>query len=94
MFDYGEFKEDGMLFFIDMVLCQTSLEKYLGGGVEVEVNGDNWQTICLDDVKFLETSYTMLQHVVNGLFYIHEIGEVNRDLTPHNCTITWAKKRD
>jgi hypothetical protein len=29
-------------------------------------------------------SYIILQHILNGLLYIHCLGEVNRDLSPHN----------
>lgn len=85
VFDYGKLKVDGMFYFIDMVLCQTSLEAYLRG--RVEVSGADWATTCGDEKKMLETSYTILQHIVNGLFYIHAVGEVHRDLSPHNGII-------
>jgi serine/threonine protein kinase len=82
VFEYGKLKEDGMFFYIDMELCETSLEGFLRGGAEV--NGAKWETICDDEVKVVDTSYTILQHIVNGLFYIHTMGEVHRDLSPHN----------
>lgn len=82
VFEYGKLKEDGMFFFIDMELCQTSLEAFLRGGVEV--TGGSWKTICRDDKAMVETSYIILQHILNGLFYIHALGEVHRDLSPHN----------
>jgi serine/threonine protein kinase len=83
--EYGELKADATFFFIDMMLCETSLEAYLYG--EVAIDGRDWKTTCLDDVLALETTYTILQHIVNGLFYIHAMGEVHRDLSPHNGSI-------
>jgi serine/threonine protein kinase len=82
VFEYGKLKLDGMFFYIDMELCKASLEGYLRGGVEVD--GFAWKQICKDDVTMVQTSYTILQHIVNGLFYIHAMGEVHRDLSPHN----------
>jgi serine/threonine protein kinase len=82
VFDYGKLKEDGMFFYIDMELCQTSLEGYLRGGAVV--HDLTWRQVCLDEVTRVQTSYTILQHIVNGLFYIHAMGEVHRDLSPHN----------
>lgn len=79
---YDKLKEDAKFFYIDMVLCETSLEAFLRRGVETD--GVHWETIRQDEQKSLEVSYTILQHIVNGLFYIHTMGEVHRDLSPDN----------
>jgi serine/threonine protein kinase len=86
--DYGNLNDDGIIFFIDMVLCETSLEAFLRGGAEA--GGRLWDTIREDDKTSLEVSYTILQHIVNGLHYIHTMGEVHRDLSPHNGMILWC----
>jgi serine/threonine protein kinase len=87
--DYGKLKQDGRFFFIDMELCETSLEAFLRGGVEVA--GVRWETIREDEKRTIKVSYNILQHIINGLFYIHTMGEVHRDLSPHNGRIHITK---
>jgi serine/threonine protein kinase len=89
--DYGNLNDDGIIFFIDMVLCETSLEAFLRGGVEA--GGRRWEAIRQDETMSLEVSYTILQHIVNGLHYIHTMGEVHRDLSPHNGIIFCCRGR-
>jgi serine/threonine protein kinase len=54
------------------------------------VNGEMWEETRRLSITMLQTSYTILQHIVNGLFYIHAMGEVHRDLTPHNGIVPLA----
>jgi serine/threonine protein kinase len=81
--EYGTLKEDAMFFFIDMDLCEASLEEHLRGGIGVG-GGPTWETVCKNEAVMVEKSYIILQHIVNGLFYIHTMGEAHRDLSPHN----------
>jgi serine/threonine protein kinase len=81
--EYGTLKDDAMFFFIDMEHCEASLEEYLRGGISVG-GGPTWETVCKDASVMAETGYNILQHIANGLFYIHAMGEAHRDISPHN----------
>lgn len=76
--EYGSLKEDAMFFFIDMELCEASLEEYLRGGISVG-GGPTWETVCKDAAVMADKACIILQHIVNGLFYIHTMGEAHRD---------------
>jgi serine/threonine protein kinase len=75
VFKYGRLKTDGAFYFIDMELCENSLEKYIYGQLQ-------------DDADALQSAYSILQQILNGLIYIHCLKEVHRDLSPHNGTYT------
>jgi len=81
VFDYGELNPDSAVHFIDMELCDISLGHYLDG--QELKDGVSWATVKeQDDVP--AHGYNILQQILNGLLYIHCVGEVHRDLSPHN----------
>lgn len=81
VFDYGLLYPDSTVHFIDMELCDISLGNYLLGQ---ELKGvDNWATVREQD-EIPWHAYNILQHILNGLLYIHSLNEVHRDLSPTN----------
>jgi serine/threonine protein kinase len=84
VFEYGRLKPDGVTYFIDMELCEVSLANYMKGH---EIEGlISWPTIRSQN-KVISHAYYILQQVLNGLLFIHSLGEVHRDLSPHNGTL-------
>jgi len=81
--DYGRLKADGVFYFIDMELCEISLEKYIQG----ETINDliNWNTVHIHN-EVHEHAYIIMQQILNGMIYIHCLNEVHRDLSPNNGT--------
>ena len=76
VFDMGQLKRDSASYFIDMEICSNvTLAQYISGA-EVPTL-DRWDpkpaNIC-----------QVLEHTVNGLAFIHGLGEVHRDLSPQN----------
>lgn len=66
-----------------MEFCSASLEKYLEGQ---KVQGLlDWSAVREFD-KIPEHAYGILQHIINGLLFIHFLREVHRDLSPQNGT--------
>jgi serine/threonine protein kinase len=78
---HGKLKEDGAFVYIDMELCDITLERYIGW----EQVGDlvNWETIIHKDEVRLH-AYNIMRDILRGLLYIHSLGEVHRDLNPRN----------
>jgi serine/threonine protein kinase len=69
-----------------MELCDVTLENYLKGeNIEGLLS---WETIQKDD-EVHKHAYKILQHIVNGLLYIHCLREVHRDLSPHNGILAY-----
>src|SRR5215471_3691035 len=81
--DFGWLEVDGATYFIDMKLCEISLEKYIQG----ETINDliNWNTVRIRN-EVHEQAYKIMQQILNGLIYIHCLNEVHRDLSPNNGT--------
>lgn len=79
--DYGRLKADGVFYFIDMELCEVSLEKYIQG--ETINNLISWNTVHISN-KVHEHAYDIMQQILNGIIYIHCLNEVHRDLSPNN----------
>jgi len=81
--NFGRLKTDGVFYFIDMELCEISLENYIQGGT---INGlIVWNTIRICN-KVHKHAYKIMQQVLNGVIYIHCCNEVHRDLSPNNGT--------
>jgi hypothetical protein len=55
---YGELKRDSMFCFIDMELCDVSLDSYLRGDLEIE--GISWKTAWEDEDQMLSITYKIL----------------------------------
>jgi serine/threonine protein kinase len=83
IFDYGQLKADGGFYFIDMELCEISLEKYMQG--ETITGLINWNTVRIQN-EVHEQAYKIMQQILNGMIYIHCLNEVHRDLSPNNGT--------
>jgi hypothetical protein len=81
VFDYGQLNPDSVVHFIDMELCDVSLENYLMGQEFPLLLG--WK-IVRDRDEIPAYAYAILQQILNGLLYIHSLHEVHRDVSPHN----------
>lgn len=78
---HGKLKEDGAFFYIDMELCDTTLGRYIHG--EQVKDLVNWETIVQNnEIRF--HAYNIMREILRGLFYIHSLGVVHRDLNPRN----------
>jgi serine/threonine protein kinase len=85
--NFGRLKPDGAFYFIDMELCEISLENYIQGG---PINGlIDWNTVRIRN-EVHEHTYKIMQQVLNGVIYIHCCNEVHRDLSPNNGTSSSA----
>jgi serine/threonine protein kinase len=76
---------DNLYLHIDMELCQATLAEYLDG--DMTIHGlTAWKD--LQDLQYREAkirqSHIILQHILNGLVYIHSLEKVHRDLKPQN----------
>jgi len=80
VFNYGQLNPDGAVYFIDMELCDMSLEDYLQGQ---ELEHMSWAAIR-EQEEVLTHAYNILQQILNGLIFIHCLHEVHRDLSPAN----------
>ena len=80
VFNYGQLNSDGAVYFIDMELCDMSLENYLQGQ---ELEHVSWAAIRAQE-EVLSHAYNILQQILNGLIFIHSLHEVHRDLSPAN----------
>lgn len=66
---------DSALYYIDMELCNGDLAGYIADHPPGTENG-----ITMVDV------WNVIIQITNGLVYVHDKGEVHRDLRPHNST--------
>ena len=83
VFDYGRLIADGVFYFIDMELCEISLENYIQGGT---IGGlVDWNTVCKHN-EVHEHAYKIMQQILNGVMCIHCCKQVHRDLSPNNGT--------
>ena len=67
-----------------MELCEATLDKYING--QKFENLLDWETIQQSAMPEKHV-YGILQHILNGLLYIHCLNEVHRDLSPQNGMI-------
>jgi serine/threonine protein kinase len=80
---FGQFEPEGVTYFIDMELCEISLQEYIEGRTVNDLI--DWNTIRIRQ-EVHEHAYKILQQILNGLIYIHCFHEVHRDLSPNNGT--------
>ena len=81
VFNMGQLKKDSVLYFIDMELCDFTLEKYIQGHEVPHLV--NWTTLReKDELTPVITGIT--NDIVDGLIFIHGQNEVHRDLAPNN----------
>jgi len=70
------------MYYIDMELCEFTLAQYITG-VQVPFLF-NWEIFRRKPENICE----IYEHINDGLIFIHENGEVHRDLSPQNGTIS------
>jgi serine/threonine protein kinase len=67
----GTVKDSGMFYF-DMEYCESTLEQLIQGSC---TNGKQVAILCL---------CTIMRDIADGVAFIHDQGEVHRDLKPRN----------
>lgn len=73
VFRQGEV-EDTTMFYYDMELCQRNLEDFI-------------QQYCTKEQRItMSALWDIMQQIACGVAFIHEQGEVHRDLKPRNST--------
>jgi serine/threonine protein kinase len=80
--EMGQLQADGSLYFIDMELCNFTLEKYISGSNVPQLI--NWGIISQSFLDFAKEICNIARHIIEGLIFIHGLGEVHRDLSPQN----------
>ena len=83
VFEFGVLKEDSAWHFIDMELCDFTLEKYIQGA---DVPGlPKWGQFEEPISVFRARAICHINgQILNGLHFIHSHQEVHRDLSPQN----------
>lgn len=84
IYQLGLLKKNEPLYFIDMELCDFTLEHYLRGAETVS-HVDSLDTIRSEGpARLADEIYSIAEDITNGLIFIHGLGEVHRDLSPQN----------
>jgi serine/threonine protein kinase len=82
---HGRFSNQSPMYFFDMELCEINLEQYIRGS-KTGIRGlVDWE-IALKDGQHEFLIIAIMQQLLSGLAFIHDRGEVHRDLTPQNGT--------
>ena len=91
--DHGWLKRSVNVYFIDMELCDFTLDDYIGTVISNEssfdIDGRNSSTFtlvsknCSLPEKWLNT-WTIGSHIARGLEFMHTRNHVHRDLKPGN----------
>jgi serine/threonine protein kinase len=87
VFQLGKLEADGGLYFIDMELCDVSLDRYIRG--ETSPYLVNWTVVreqAIREAKPTEVLWIANQ-ILDGLIFIHKQKEVHRDISPHNSAV-------
>ena len=81
--EHGRFSNQSPFYFIDMELCAINLEEYIRGS-KTGIRGlVDWE-IALKEGQHEFLIIAIMQQLLSGLAFIHDRGEVHRDLTPQN----------
>jgi len=84
----GQLKPDSMFHYIDMELCDFTLEKYIYGNDVPHLT--NWAAIRSGPVQSVMKEIAgIVYQIVKGLVFIHGLAEVHRDLSPQNGIVCW-----
>jgi len=87
VFQFGTLRPDTLFRFIDMELCDFTLDRYIHG--EDVPDLVNWSIFHLpapdkDRRKLGSAICNIVEQIIEGLIFIHEHHEFHRDLSPHN----------
>ena len=72
-----------------MELCDFDLDNYIQGTLTSEFRETLTVPAVAEPASFqwLSQGYRIMLDILNGVAYIHSLGEVHRDLKPRNGTI-------
>lgn len=93
VFAFGKLREESSFYFIDMELCDVTLDLYVNGH-HISPDLVPWRE--LNEKSRLLYICTICEHIVSALLYIHEHKLVHRDISPQNgisfsCILCIAK---
>ena len=88
VFEFGLLKDDSAWHFIDMELCDFTLENYIRGDETPPLL--SWEQVKLQ--KLFHTTISDINgQILEGLIFIHGHREVHRDLSPQNSNVKFMK---
>jgi serine/threonine protein kinase len=83
IYDHGTLRTNLPFYFIDMELCGVNLDEYIQGYVTGVHGLLDWSQAIQDGQGDFQI-FAIFQQILIGLIFIHDHGEVHRDLTPQN----------
>src|SRR5271154_131244 len=88
VFEFGLLKDDSAWHFIDMELCDFTLEKYIRGADASPLL--SWEQAKVQQL-FHPTICHINRQILEGLIFIHGNREFHRDLSPQNSNVKAVK---
>jgi serine/threonine protein kinase len=85
IFQHDRFSPESPVYFFDMELCELNLEQYIQCGKSGIRGLLDWE-IALKDGHHEFLVIAIVQQLLSGLAFIHDLDEAHRDLTPQNST--------
>jgi serine/threonine protein kinase len=83
---HGWLRSPPHYFFFDMELCDLNLDKYIHGERPVMKDMKTAIYVSKDSKLLVRMSnvWTIMSHIAKGLGFMHNHGQVHRDLKPRN----------
>jgi serine/threonine protein kinase len=80
--DHGWLREE--FYFIDMDICAFSLREFIDGAISRKIGSRFWTLPRFADDDECLYFWSIVDHIVRGLGYIHDNGELHRNIKPEN----------
>ena len=85
VFAHGRLNPKNSMYYIDMELCDLTLQEYVKGTITLPTLPD-WNA-AKEANTIRQLILPIMGHIVNGVIFIHSHDQVHRDLKPSNSII-------